>query len=329
MINKTPTLLFLVSFFFLSSTAQSLTEREELDKVLIHVKESYYGTVDTEALVGSTLQEVLDSLDNDSRVVEGEMPSLDFVRGLEEEASIAEVRLITPEIGYIKIGFFGRRTGAHFKKALETLGAVALPNSTSLPLDVGGKGGGESPSPFPLPPGEGVVDGSPPQADATSEPRIKGLLLDLRDNPGGHLQSALEVLNKFVPPGKVLLIEKTKGGEKPYLSEGIPVGARCNVPLLPIVILINNFTASSAEIVASTLRYHCGARVIGEKSKGKGTIQEVIPLGARTLILTIGEYLQPDGSSLRDKGVIPDLEVKGYEEQFHAARSLLSVGSRQ
>lgn len=285
-------ILLLVSFFLFSSTALAEEQNiKELDQALTHVKESYYGTIDMESLVDSTLQSVLDSLDKDSKVVKGGPPSLDFVRGLEEETSITEARLIAPDkIGYIRIGFFGRRTGPHFQKTMETLGGV---------------------------------DGSPPGTDAAPEPGIKGLLLDLRDNPGGHLQSALEVLRHFVPPGKTLLIEKTRGGEKPHLSDG-------GTPLqLPIVILINGSTASSAEIVAATLRYHCGARVVGEKSKGKGTIQEVIPLGTRTLILTVGEYLLPDGSSLRDKGVLPDLEVKGHEEQLRAALSLMAVGGRQ
>jgi C-terminal processing protease CtpA/Prc len=251
---------------------------QELNQALIHIKESYYGVVDMEALVDSTLQAVLNSLDKDSRLEKGGHPTLNFVRGLEEETSIAETRLISPGIGYIKIGFFGRRTAAHFQKALEGLG---------VPLESG----------------------------------IKGLLLDLRDNPGGHLQSALEVLKKFVPPGKTLLIEKTRGGEKTHLSEGGAVGARCNVPL-PIVILINGSTASSAEVVAAVLRHHCGAKVVGERSRAKGTIQEVIPLGTRTLILTTGEYLLPDGSSLKDSGVLPDAEVNGYDEQLQVALSL-------
>ena len=311
MINQTHTLLFLVSFFLLSSTALAEGQNtKELNQALAYIKESYYGTVDISSLAGLSLQAVVDSLDKDSRLVEGEMPSLDFVRGLEGEASVTEARLITTEgsfgspdpkkefgmsgdmplspiIGYIKISFFGRRTGFHFQEALESLG---------------------------------ISDSG----------YIKGLLLDLRDNPGGHLQSALEVLKHFVSPGKTLFIEKTKGGGKTYLSEASPVGAIHELPLrIPIVILVNNSTASSAEIVAAALRYHSGARVVGERSKGKGTIQEVIPLGTRTLILTVGEYLLPDGSSLRDKGVIPDLEVKGHEEQLQAALSLPAVGSRQ
>jgi carboxyl-terminal processing protease len=249
---------------------------KELNQALAHIKESYYGAVDVDSLAGLSLQAVVDSLDKDSRVVEGRIPSLDFVRGIGVEASIAKAGLISPGVGYVKISFFGRRTGLHFQEALETVGAV---------------------------PG--------------TEPGIKGLLLDLRDNPGGNLRSALQLLRLFVPPGKTLLIEKTKGGEKACLSEGGAV-----VPL-PVVILINGSTASSAEMVAGALRYHCGAKIVGERSKGKGTIQEVIPLGTRTLILTVGEYLLPDGSCLKDKGILPDLEVKGDGEQFQAALSLL------
>lgn len=281
---------------------------KELNQALTHIEESYYGPVDMEAIVDSTLQAVLVSLDKDSKVVKGIPPSLDFVRGLEEEDSIAEARLISPESGkatpiaYIKVSFFGRRTGPHFRKALETLGAAS-------------DSGYNPPVPPSSPPG-------PPFSKGGLR-GIKGLLLDLRDNPGGHLQSALEMLEIFVPPGKVLLIEKTKDGEKRYHAEGD------HVLQLPIVVLINGSTASSAEVVAATLRYYCEAKIVGEKSKAKGTIQQVIPLGTRTLILTTGQYLLPDSSSLKDNGVLPDVEVKGSEEQLQAALSLFQRYTRR
>ncbi|MBI5125425.1 MAG: hypothetical protein HZA70_04250, partial [Planctomycetes bacterium] len=120
--SATTSILLLVSFFLLSSTALAEEQSiKELDQALTHIKESYYGTIDMESLVDSTLQSVLDSLDKDSKVVKGVPPSMDFVRGLEEETSITEARLATAEIAYVKIGFFGRRTGAHFQKALESL----------------------------------------------------------------------------------------------------------------------------------------------------------------------------------------------------------------
>lgn len=284
----------LFTVYCLLSTSYCQGEEQqlkELNQALIHIKESYYGTVDMETLVDSILRGVLDCLDKDSKLLKGEPPALNFVRGLEQESSISETKRIEPEIGYIKVDFFGRRTGTHFQKALETVvfsDSDPDCNSPKSPFTNRGKRG------------------------------IKGLVLDLRDNPGGNLQSALEVLKMFVPPGKTLFIEKTKGGEKPYLSEG---GCDSGGLQLPIVVLINGSTASSAEIVAATLRYHCGAKIVGEKSRGKGTIQEVIPLGTSTLILTVGEYLLPDGSSLRDKGIVPDLEVKGYEQQLQVAIS--------
>ncbi len=247
---------------------------DEMTQVLVRIKESYYGTIDIESLVDSALLGVLKSLDKDSRIEKGEPPSLDFVRGLEEEASVVESRLINPTMGYIKITFFGRRTGTHFQKALEVL-------------------------------------------KTESGDRVEGLLIDLRDNPGGHLQSAIEVIKQFVPKGEPFLVERTRAGDRPYVSDGEPT------PQFPVVILINNSTASSAELVAATLRYICGTKVVGERSKGKGTIQEVIPLGRRTLILTVGEYLLPDGSKLNDVGVTPDLEVRGYEAQLQTAVSTL------
>ncbi|MDI6759703.1 MAG: S41 family peptidase, partial [Candidatus Brocadiaceae bacterium] len=196
-------ILLLVSFFLLSSTALAEEQSiKELDQALTHIKESYYGTVDVSSLAGLNLQTVVDSLDKDSKVVKGGPPSMDFVRGLEEETSITEARLATAEIAYVKIGFFGRRTAAHFQRALEGLECGRATSADVLRVDV---------------------------------PRVKGILLDLRDNPGGHLQSALEVLRHFVPPGKTLLIEKTRGGEKTYLSEASLVGAIHELPLrIPI-----------------------------------------------------------------------------------------------
>lgn len=196
---------------------------------------------------------------------------LDYVRGLVEPASDElEVKALEKDICYVRIKSFGRRTGTHFRKAVEDL-----------------KG-------------------------------VKGLILDLRDNPGGRLQSALEVIENFVPEGKPLLIQAEKRGKKTYLSRGK------DLINLPLAVLINASTASSAEIVAATLRHYSKAVIIGEKSLAKGTIQEVIPLGPkRTLVLTTGEYLLPDGSSIRGKGIIPDLVVKEADKQLDSAVTLL------
>jgi carboxyl-terminal processing protease len=243
---------------------------EELEDTIHKIKESYYGKVTVEGLVNSALEGILKSLDEESRLLRQETPSLEFVRGLKEEDSIPEVRFTQGDVGYIRIDFFGRRTGVDFKKALEELQGM------------------------------------------------KALILDLRDNHGGHLRSAQELLENFVSEGKPLFTQVDRQGQRRYLSQGKEILD------LPTAILINSSTASSAELVAATLRYYHKGIIVGEKSHSKGTIQEVIPLSPqRTLLLTTGEYLLPDGSSLRNSGVIPDHTVRDKEAQIETAISLL------
>ncbi|MFQ5863345.1 MAG: S41 family peptidase [Candidatus Brocadiales bacterium] len=250
----------------------------ELEKVIRTIKESYHTgngkEVSVKALVDAALEGLVSSLDKESMLMDRKPSSLEFIRGLREEGSIAEARFLGKNIGYIKIDFFGRRTGTDFKKALDDL--------------------------------EGM----------------DGLIIDLRNNPGGVLQSALDVLGNLVPGGKLLLTEEHQKGRNQHFSQAETVP---NLPTdLPIAVLINSSTASSAEIVAATLRHYRNALVVGQRSYAKGTIQEVIPLGARkTLILTTGEYILVDGSSLKGSGIAPDRLVKGKKEQLEAAVSLL------
>lgn len=155
------------------------------------------------------------------------------------------------------------------------------------------------------------------------EGKASGLIIDLRDNRGGVLQSALNVLGYFVPSGRLLITEVHKNGRKQYFSQNKTQTALTND--LPIVVLINASTASSAEIVAVTLRHYRNAVIVGQRSYAKGTIQEVIPLSAKkTLVLTTGEYILVDGSSLKDTGIVPDHLVEDKERQLETAVSILT-----
>jgi len=137
--------------------------------------------------------------------------------------------------------------------------------------------------------------------------RLKGLILDLRNNPGGVLQSAVEVSDHFLTKG---LIVYTKGripnSELRFSAD--PADASEGVPL---VTLINGGSASAAEIVAGALQDHKRAVLMGTESFGKGSVQTVLPLNNdRALKLTTALYYTPNGRSIQAQGIVPDIVVE-------------------
>ncbi len=129
---------------------------------------------------------------------------------------------------------------------------------------------------------------------------IKGLILDLRDNPGGNIDEALEIMQYFVPNGALLVSANINKKEKNYFSNSTEKYE------YPISILINNKTASSAEIFAASLHYY-NAILIGQNSYGKNSIQKPIPINSDyTLFLTVGKYTLPDGTTVNESGIKPD-----------------------
>jgi len=142
-----------------------------------------------------------------------------------------------------------------------------------------------------------------------SKEKMGALILDLRNNPGGPLEAAIQVAGRFIPRGKPIVYTKSKKDKEnqEFLSEA-------NAPFLnlPMAVLINEGSASGSEIVAACLQYYKRAIIVGTKSFGKGSVQTVIPLGDGTAIkLTTGKYFTPDGKEINDKGVTPDIIV-GY-----------------
>ena len=135
----------------------------------------------------------------------------------------------------------------------------------------------------------------------------KKMILDLRNNPGGYLESVKEIANFFIPKGKVILIEKGKSSKKEILSEGPGVFKDWK-----IAILINKGSASASEILAGTIKYHNKkATILGEKSFGKGTVQRMVSLSdGSCLKLTVSQWLLPDGRSIDKKGIDPDFKTK-------------------
>ncbi|MCX7844422.1 MAG: S41 family peptidase [Candidatus Bipolaricaulota bacterium] len=139
---------------------------------------------------------------------------------------------------------------------------------------------------------------------------LRGLVLDLRNNPGGYLSAAVEVASFFVDRGVIVRTRGPSFGERLYHSRGN------NLPNLPLAVLVNEGTASGAEIVAGAIQDHGMGVLVGRKTFGKGLIQEIVlrlPEGG-VLKLTTGEYLTPQGRKVHEVGLTPDIEVKRVEE---------------
>lgn len=140
------------------------------------------------------------------------------------------------------------------------------------------------------------------------EKNLKGLVLDLRNNPGGLLDQAIKVSDTFLNKDQVIVSIKGRNSEsKEYKDEA----DETLIAHLPIVVLINDGSASASEIVAGALQDHHRAVVMGIKSFGKGSVQTVIPLEKNhgALRLTTSLYYTPSGKSIQASGIQPDIEV--------------------
>jgi carboxyl-terminal processing protease len=139
------------------------------------------------------------------------------------------------------------------------------------------------------------------------EQKVTGLLLDLRNNPGGLLNQAVEVVDKFV--GKDQLIVSTQGRVR---NQNMRFSSKSDRPHLeyPLVILVNAGSASASEIVAGALQDHGRAIVLGVQTFGKGSVQTIIPLSDGSgLRLTTARYYTPKGNLIQGKGITPDIVV--------------------
>lgn len=143
------------------------------------------------------------------------------------------------------------------------------------------------------------------------------LIIDMRGNPGGYLDAAVEISSWFLPMGEVVVREQFGNGEEEvYRSKGYDIFDK-----LPLVILVNQGSASASEIVAGALKDHGKATVVGEKTFGKGSVQELIPMDkGSSLKLTIARWLTPNGNSISKEGIEPDVKVELTKEDFEASR---------
>jgi len=136
---------------------------------------------------------------------------------------------------------------------------------------------------------------------------LKGLVLDLRNNPGGVLEAAVSVSDAFLDSG-VIVTAKGRTPESKFEMDATPGDALNGAP---IVVLINGGSASAAEIVAGALKDNHRAKLMGRTTFGKGSVQTVIPLeGDRAIKLTTSLYYTPSGISINHRGIVPDIELE-------------------
>jgi len=156
------------------------------------------------------------------------------------------------------------------------------------------------------------------------------LILDLRNNPGGFLESSVDMASWFLPAGKVVVREEIRGEEgRVYRSRGYNIFN----DNLRMVILVNGGSASASEILAGALQEHGIATLVGTKTFGKGSVQELIPITEDTALkVTIARWLTPSGTSISEGGLTPDVEVEitiedievGVDPQLKKAIDILS-----
>lgn len=142
-----------------------------------------------------------------------------------------------------------------------------------------------------------------------SNKNIKGLVFDLRNNPGGYLSGSVFIASEFLDRGPIVIQENADGTKKTSVVER--QGKLTNIPL---VVLINKGSASASEIVAGSLKVRRGVKLVGETSFGKGTIQEAqdLPEGAG-IHITTAKWLLPDNSWINGSGLKPDVEIENDE----------------
>ncbi len=157
---------------------------------------------------------------------------------------------------------------------------------------------------------------------------VHGFIIDLRNNPGGLLSEAVKVSDLFLPEGKLVVYTKGRREEEKYYAKEPPT-----VPeYMPVVVLINKGSASASEIVTGALQDHHRATIVGEKSFGKASVQNIIPLeDGSALKLTVAYYYTPKGRLIHKKGIEPDVKVvmdeKVWEKLAQTIRKMRIEGN--
>lgn len=162
------------------------------------------------------------------------------------------------------------------------------------------------------------------QKATESDSELNGLVLDLRNNPGGVLDAAVEVSDAFLTSGLIVYTEgRISESDFRYSANELTVA-----PTIPLIVLINGGSASASEIVAGALQDHKRAVIVGTQSFGKGSVQSVLPIaGDKAIKLTTARYFTPNGRSIQAQGIHPDVfveqsEVTTYEQSYYKESDL-------
>lgn len=143
------------------------------------------------------------------------------------------------------------------------------------------------------------------------------VIVDVRNNPGGYLDAAVDVSSQFLPEGKTVVEERRKG----KTVERLQTSGGGQLVGLPMIVLMNEGSASASEILAGALKDNQAAKLLGEKSFGKGSVQEVVKLGdGAELKVTVARWFTPSGKGIDKEGIKPDIEVKLEQADLNAGR---------
>ena len=161
-------------------------------------------------------------------------------------------------------------------------------------------------SQFQLRTGESLREAVGKLREGTGDDDLKGLVLDLRNNPGGVLNAAVSVSDAFLDNGIIVYTEGRMDDAKlTFSAKGSDI-----LDGIPLVVLVNAGSASASEIVAGALQDHGRAVIMGEKTFGKGSVQTILPLGnGSALKLTTARYYTPSGTSIQARGIVPDIAL--------------------
>jgi len=145
----------------------------------------------------------------------------------------------------------------------------------------------------------------------------RGIILDLRNNPGGFLDKSVDIASRLIPKGAVVVMEEDSAGKR----ESLYTNGGDRLSSLPIVVLINEGSASASEILAGALRDDRQVTLIGRKSFGKGSVQELVNLpGNSSMKVTVAKWLTPNGDYIMEKGINPDIDVNLSLDDFNNDR---------
>lgn len=148
-------------------------------------------------------------------------------------------------------------------------------------------------------------------AELNADGALAGLILDLRNNPGGLLDAAIGLADAFLGDGMIVATE----GRAPEVDQRYDADADVIAAGLPLAVLINGGSASGAEVAAAALKYHGRATLLGTNSYGKESVQSVMHFKQRAVKITTARYVTPAGGSIQDSGVAPDIAVTRRDEE--------------